>query len=105
MVWRSGDRLNRLLEAAAPWWWGFNYSDIEREKGAYRVSPPGYRPYLARHEPPLATATNHRARIVYDRVMAAKDERVAEISRILTQLGASSRYLTAVLGQCRQLDD
>lgn len=87
MVWRTGDLLNRLLEAAAPWWWGFKYSDIEREKGTYRASPPGYRPYLARHEPPLATATNRRARIVYERVMAAKDERVAEISRVLTQLG------------------
>jgi hypothetical protein len=79
--------LNRLLEAARPWRWGFKYSDIAREQGTYRASPPGYRPYLARHEPPQATATNHRARIVYDRVMAAKDERVAEISRMLAQSG------------------
>lgn len=77
--------LSRLLEAASPWWLGFKYSDIGREQGQYGPPPPGYRPYVARHEPPHATATSRRARIVYDRVMAAKDERVAEISRLLMQ--------------------
>jgi len=72
-------------EAARPS--GFKYNDIAREQGRYRASPPGYLPYLAGHEPPQATATNHRARIVYDCVMAAKDERVAEISRTLAQSG------------------
>jgi hypothetical protein len=87
VVLRTGDLLNRLLAAASPWWWGFKYNDIEREQGTYRASPLRYRPYLARHEPPQATTTNRRARIVYDRVMAAKDERVAEISRTLAQSG------------------
>jgi hypothetical protein len=85
VVLRTGDLLNRLLVAASPWWWGFKYNDIEREQGTYRANPPGYRPYLARHEPPQATSTNRRARIVYDCVMAAKDERIAEISRTLVQ--------------------
>jgi hypothetical protein len=83
----TGDILNRLLVAASPWWWGFKYSDIGREQGTYRPNPPGYRPYLARHEPPQATAMSRRARIVYDRLMAAKDERVVEISRALAQSG------------------
>lgn len=80
------DFLGRLLEAARPWRAGFKYSDIGREQGGYRPGPPGYRPYLAAHEPPHATETSRRARAVYDCVMAAKDERVAEISRVVPQL-------------------
>ena len=83
-------------EAARPS--GFKYNDIAREQGRYRASPPGYLPYLAGHEPPQATATNHRARIVYDCVMAAKDERVAEISRTLAQSGrepGTSQFIAA----------
>ena len=87
MVSRTGDFLNCLVMAASPWWLGFKYSDIAREQGTYRPGPLGYRPYLQRHEPPQAAATRRRARIVYDRVMAAKDERVAEISRALAQAG------------------
>jgi hypothetical protein len=81
------DFVSRLLEAARPSWAGFKYSDIAREQGAYRPGPPGYRPYLARHETPQAAATSRRARAVYDALMAAKDERVAEISRVLVQSG------------------
>lgn len=86
MVSRTHDFLGRLLTAASPWRLGFKYSDIGREQGTYRPGPPGYRPYLAAHEPPQATATRRRARIVYDSVMGVKDARVAEISRLLTQL-------------------
>ena len=86
MVSRTNEFFNRLLVAASPWRLGFTYGDIGREQGAYRPGPPGYRPYLAAHEPPQATATQRRARLVYERVMASKDARVAEASRTLAPL-------------------
>lgn len=83
-----GVMLRSLVEGFSPWWLRFTYRDIARERGAYpSVLPPGYRPYIGWHEPPDRTLSPRRARVVYDAVMAARTDRVAEISRVLEIMG------------------
>jgi hypothetical protein len=81
------ENLMHAFVPAAPPFLGFKYRHIARERGTYQPIVPGYKPYLGRHEPPNRTSTPSRARIVFRRVMAAKDERVAEISRVLKHAG------------------
>jgi hypothetical protein len=81
------ENLMHVFVSGAPPLSGFKYRHIAHEQGTYRPILPGYRPYLGRHELPNRTSTERRARIVFRRVMAAKKERVAEISRVLKQAG------------------
>ena len=63
------------------------FCDLARETGAYAGTLGGYQPYLGDHEPPDGVSTEPRAKIVYDAILAAGAERVAEITALLEREG------------------
>ncbi|MGK6316990.1 hypothetical protein [Neorhizobium sp. DT-125] len=63
------------------------YRQLARETGTYAGMIEGYRPYLGDHEPPDRTARAQRARIVYELILAAEAERIAEVTALLARQG------------------
>lgn len=63
------------------------YRRLARETRAYEYDFGDYRPYLGNHEVPMRVGNSTRARIVYERVLSAEAERVAEIRRLLEREG------------------
>lgn len=63
------------------------YRSLQREKATYSGRLEGYVPYAANHEPPDRTATEQRARIIADRVIAVAEERAAQAAALLKREG------------------